>query len=67
VLTTGGNSTQAQRITLLERVQSVLPTGDTLGVLGDREFFGQDWFVFLRKQGIEVCIRLKKDARVDGH
>ena len=65
MLSTGGNSTQTQRITLLERVQGVLPAGDTLGMLGDREFIGRDWFVFLRKQGIEVCIRLKKDARVD--
>ena len=63
MLSTGGNSTQTQRITLLERVQGVLPAGDTLGMLGDREFIGQDWFVFLRKQGVEVCIRLKKDAR----
>ena len=63
VLSTGGNSTQTQRITLLERVQGVLPAGDTLGMLGDREFIGRDWFVFLRKQGVEVCIRLKKDAR----
>ena len=38
VLSTGGNSTQAQRITLLERVQGVLPAGDTLGMSGDREF-----------------------------
>lgn len=65
VLTTGGHSTQAQRITLLERVRGVLPAGDTLGILGDREFIGRDWFVFLRAQAIEVCIRLKKDARVD--
>lgn len=66
VLTTGGNSTQVQRMALVLRVQRVMPQGCSIGVLVDREFVDQDWFMFLRIHKIKICIRLKKDARVDG-
>ena len=61
-----GNSSQLERTTLLERLLPIVPKGDTLGLMGDREFIGAIWFKFLRQHKIEICIRLKSDTRVNG-
>ncbi len=61
-----GNSSQLERTALLERLLPIVPKGDTLGLMGDREFIGATWFTFLRKHKIEICIRLKSDTRVNG-
>lgn len=66
VFAKSGNSSQLERNALLERLLAVLPVGDTLGLMADREFIGKTWFGFLVQHNIEVCIRLKSSTRVDG-
>jgi Transposase DDE domain len=65
-----GNSTQAERCTLINRFlvafQSYTDTHRISGLLADREFIGKDWFRFLRRKHIPVCIRLKSNTLVNG-
>jgi len=66
VLPHGGSSGQKDRESLLERLFDIVPFQRFVGVIADREFLGQNWFGWLRQQGLKVCIRLKKDTLVDG-
>ena len=82
VLPHGGSSSQKDRESLLpaltarpkavwaagrfERLFDIVPFQRFVGVIADREFLGQSWFGWLRRQGLKVCIRLKKDTLVDG-
>jgi hypothetical protein len=33
-------------------------------LLADREFIGKDWFAWLQQEGIDMTIRIKKNAKV---
>ena len=65
-----GNSTQAERSTLINQFlvafQSYTDTHRIVGLLADREFIGKDWFKFLRRKKIPICIRLKSNTLVNG-
>jgi hypothetical protein len=65
-----GNSNQVERSALLDRFLAEFrlytKTYRIIGLLADREFFGKDWFKFLRRRKIPICIRLKSDTRVNG-
>ncbi|GEM50110.1 IS4 family transposase [Deinococcus cellulosilyticus NBRC 106333 = KACC 11606] len=61
-----GNSDQQDRFTLVSRLLPLLKDHSVSGLLADREFIGQEWFVFLRRHHIPPFIRLKADTRVDG-
>lgn len=61
-----GNSDQQDRITLISRLLPLLKDHSVAGLLADREFIGQDWFVFLKQHKIPPFIRLKADTRVNG-
>lgn len=65
-----GNSTQLERCTLVNRFllafQGYTDTHRIIGLLADREFIGKDWFRFLRRKKIPICIRLKSNSLVNG-
>jgi len=57
-----GNSSTKERIALIDRFIKVFGRDNILGILGDREFIGQDWFAYLNNQGLTFYFRIKKDA-----
>lgn len=56
-----GNSNQAERMALLQRLLKWLPAKKIKVVLADREFIGQDWFGFLIAHKIKFHIRLREN------
>ena len=56
-----GNSDTQERITLINYFIAGFGREKILGLLGDREFVGEDWFSYLLKQGIPFDIRVKKN------
>ena len=56
-----GNSTTAQRISLMRRYLALFDVSSVRMLLADREFIGQEWFAFLREHRIPFCIRLKEE------
>jgi hypothetical protein len=63
-----GNSTTAQRIELMRRYLARFDASTVRMLLADREFIGQEWFAFLKEEGIPFVIRVKEEQiiRVDG-
>lgn len=62
VLDKAGNSSTAERITLLDRLRRCFPDQAIAYLLADREFVGQAWFQALRERHIPFRIRLKDNA-----
>lgn len=61
-----GNSNTRERVTLLERLLSLLPLERIEVLLADREFIGGEWFTYLCEQNLPFVIRVRKDALGDG-
>ncbi|WP_305910357.1 IS4 family transposase (plasmid) [Methylomarinum sp. Ch1-1] len=59
VLNKQGNSNQRERIALLQRYIRQFGRSNILGVLGDREFIGDQWWQWLSDQRIPYLIRMK--------
>lgn len=59
-----GNSTMNQRIALMKRFIKLFGKEHILGIFGDREFIGGKWLAWLKSEGIDFHIRIKKDALV---
>ena len=59
VLNKKGNSSQRERIALLKRFVSQFGSGCVQGILGDREFIGEDWWGWLNQQDIPFLMRMK--------
>lgn len=59
VLNKKGNSSQRERIALLKRFVGQFGCDCIQGILGDREFIGEDWWGWLNEQGIPFLIRMK--------
>lgn len=57
-----GNSSTKERMALIQRFIDVFGRDNILGVLGDREFIGRDWFTYLKNRELAFYIRIKKDA-----
>lgn len=57
-----GNSSTKERIVLIERFIKVFGRDNILGVLGDREFIGREWFSYLKNRELAFYIRIKQDA-----
>lgn len=57
-----GNSSTRERIALVNRFISVFGTDWICGILGDREFIGKRWFLYLEEVEIPYYFRIKKDA-----
>lgn len=56
-----GNSDTRERITLIDHFIMGFGKERILGLLGDREFIGEDWFSYLVKKEIPFDIRVKKN------
>lgn len=61
LLDKAGNSNTAERIVLIQRFVNRFGKNRIAGVLGDREFIGNDWFAWLKKESIAFCMRIKKN------
>lgn len=61
VLNKQGNSNQRERIALLQRFIRQFGRGGILGLLGDREFIGDQWWQWLNDQGIPYLIRMREN------
>jgi len=59
-----GNSNQAERKALFERVLKLVPATRIVGLAADREFIGESWFKALLEHGVNPVIRIKKDTTV---
>ena len=59
-----GNSNTAERIALMERFIATFGTSGIAWLLADREFVGQKWLNFLRKEKIPFRIRIKRNFQV---
>jgi hypothetical protein len=59
-----GNSNSRERIALLKRFIKQFGKDKIIAVLADREFIGETWFKWLKQEGINFHIRIKKDAKV---
>ncbi|WP_242602106.1 IS4 family transposase [Legionella yabuuchiae] len=54
-----GNSNTTERITIMKRFIKCFGQSMIAGLLGDREFVGNDWFSWLLTEKIPFCIRIK--------
>lgn len=61
VLNKQGNSNQRERIALLKRFIHQFGRSGILGVLGDREFIGDQWWQWLSDQRIPYLMRIKEN------
>jgi hypothetical protein len=59
-----GNSHTNQRIDLIERLLFIVPLSRIKTLLADREFIGEDWFLYLKEKGISFCIRVRENILV---
>jgi len=59
-----GNSKTVERVALLNRFIKLFGKDKILGVLGDREFIGEDWLKWLQSENINFFLRLKKNFLV---
>lgn len=59
-----GNSATRHRTALLKRFINNFGKENILGILGDREFYGKEWFKYLDEQDIAFYIRIKKDTEI---
>jgi hypothetical protein len=64
VLNKKGNSDTRERIALMKRFIKQFGKENIIAVLADREFIGETWFKWLKSEGINFQIRVKKDAKV---
>lgn len=56
-----GNSDTSERIQLIDYFIEGFGRNNIAGLLGDREFIGEDWFTYLRKRKIPFDMRVKKN------
>lgn len=59
-----GNSSQEERILLLNRFMEVFGSGSIEYLTADREFIGKQWLSFLESQQIRFYIRIRKDMHL---
>jgi len=61
VLDKKGNSDTPERIAIVQKFIDKFGKDCIAGLLGDREFIGEDWFGWLLKEQISFWIRVKKN------
>jgi hypothetical protein len=59
-----GNSNTAERIALVQRFISIFGKEKIDCLLGDREFIGNAWFMYVKAEGIRFRLRIKKNTLV---
>lgn len=56
-----GNSSQTQRIELMEKFLKCFSLDFAVKLVADREFVGKDWLAWLDQNGIHYVIRIRKN------
>lgn len=64
-LAKNGNSSQQERLVLLERFCTLWQGRQKLVLLADREFIGRDWIGWLDRRGIGMVIRVQENVYLD--
>lgn len=64
VLNKRGNSSQTERIALLKRFISQFGCDGIQGILGDREFIGEQWWLWLTANRIPFLMRMRENQRM---
>ena len=59
-----GNSSEQERIDLMEKLINIIGKNKIYNLLADREFIGDKWFNYLNEQGIPYDIRLRENFKV---
>ena len=67
VLNKQGNSSQRERIALLNRFIQQFGRDGIQGILGDREFIGEQWWGWLKQQRIPYLMRLRENQLMLDH
>jgi len=60
-----GNSNQTERIKLIKEFTTIFGKHRISNLLADREFIGEKWIGYLKKEGIPFSIRVKHNMLVD--
>lgn len=60
-----GNSSQAERIALMERFESVIQTDQIIRLVADREFIGTQWLEWLDEHCFHFIIRIRANQYVE--
>jgi len=64
LLPTEGNSNTPERADVLDRLKTAFPDMRVARLLGDREFIGDAWMAYLRREGIPFVLRLRENQYV---
>ncbi len=67
VLNKQGNSNQRERIALMKRFISQFGRDGIQGILGDREFIGEQWWGWLKQQRIPYVMRMRENQLMLDH
>jgi hypothetical protein len=59
-----GNSSSKARIDLLNQIGEHIGWDRIEWLIADREFIGKEWWSFLRRHKIHLCIRIKESTRI---
>ena len=66
LMKSGGNSNTKERITLMKRLLKLIPAEKIDSLLADREFIGEQWFQWLKDEGILFRLRIRKNMMIKG-
>lgn len=69
LLPSAGNSNARTRVCLLNRLQRAFPGLQIASLMGDREFIGERWMAYLKRNKIGFILRLRENQHVtrDGY
>lgn len=69
LLPSEGNSKTPERTDMLDRLKAAFPDMRVARLLGDREFIGDAWMAYLKREGIPFVLRLRENqyVRRDGY
>jgi hypothetical protein len=59
-----GNSDTQERIDLVNQFLKIIPAKQIIAILGDREFIGKEWFLFLENMKIPYVMRVKSNTNM---
>ena len=64
LLPSAGNSNTKTRTCLLDRLRKTFPDLKISSLMGDREFIGDDWMAYLKRNKIGFILRLRENQHV---
>lgn len=64
LLPSAGNSNTRTRVCLLNRLRTAFPNLKIASLMGDREFIGERWMAYLKRNKIAFILRLRENQHV---